>query len=175
MPHCPECGVEIGGRVAFCRSCGGELDEPPTDDATVEAVASLASQTAVLSSGGPGATNGSDPPLAPTETATSGGSLQGTATIKTDVELETDPSGVGKWHWVAAGAGVVTFLAGVGAIEEVLVVGLLLTGAALYLDIRRIRRSSDWDPTAWVYLGGLILLLITLPVYLINRARYVGL
>lgn len=175
MPHCPDCGVEIDGGVASCRSCGDALDEPSTDDATVEAAASLASQTAVLSSGGPAATNGSDPPLAPTETATSGESSQRTATIKTDVEPDTDPSDVGKWHWVATGVGVVTLLGGVGAIGEVLVVGLILTGAALYLDIRRIRRSSEWDPTAWVYLGGLILLLVTLPVYLIKRARYVGL
>jgi len=78
-----------------------------------------------------------------------------------------------RWHWVAAGCGVLTY----GAVDAPSSVGgllLLLTGLTLYLDIRHIRRVSDWSPRAWLYLSGLIVALLSLPVYLINRYRFVS-
>lgn len=78
-----------------------------------------------------------------------------------------------RWHWVAAGAGVLTYLTVGNGASGAFGVLLLLTGVTLYLDIRRVRRISDWSPRAHLYLPGLVIGLLSLPVYLVNRFRFV--
>jgi len=125
------------------------------------------------------------------------GDSAGTGAAEVDVEAATDeaPSEIGKpdgsvdlaplthwnrWHWVATVFGVVTFVTVGGdafgpAGDVFLIPGLVLTGVSMYIDIERVREISEWDPSAWLYLGGLMIIFITIPWYLFNRARHVGL
>jgi len=85
-----------------------------------------------------------------------------------------------RWHWIATVFGLLTFVVVGGdafgpAGDVFLIPGLVLTGIALYIDIERVREISEWDPSAWLYLGGLMIVFLTIPWYLFNRARYVGL
>jgi hypothetical protein len=78
-----------------------------------------------------------------------------------------------RWHWVAAGSGVLA-LSAMSVSPGAFGVLLLLTGVALYIDALHIRRVSAWSPRVWLYLLGLLAVLLSLPIYLINRYRYVS-
>lgn len=78
-----------------------------------------------------------------------------------------------RWHWVAAGSGLFSYAAVGSNASGAFGILLLLTGLTLYLDIRHVRRVSDWSPRAHLYLFGLLFALLSLPVYLVNRFRFV--
>ncbi|WP_323190445.1 restriction endonuclease [Halostella sp. PRR32] len=77
-----------------------------------------------------------------------------------------------RWHWVATGTGLLTFVT-VQVSDALFGAFLLGTVAAVYLDMHHIRDRTDWKPRKWLYLGGLLVGLLTLPVYLVNRYRFV--
>lgn len=68
-----------------------------------------------------------------------------------------------------SGIGVLEALGGV--LSLVWAVALVVVGVSLYFDIRHVRRHSSWNPTAWMYLLGLFVFYITLPVYFYRRRR----
>ncbi|WP_254523969.1 restriction endonuclease [Natrinema caseinilyticum] len=95
------------------------------------------------------------------------------------------------WHrYVAYAIGgviilffAIRILAGVSLLEPIVnllvIVWLLLLVSvpiAWYLDMRRVRSQSEWEPTAWLYLlGGVILPFIAFPLYYYRRWKRVGL
>ncbi|QKY20741.1 restriction endonuclease [Halolamina sp. CBA1230] len=75
------------------------------------------------------------------------------------------------WNWVAAVSGVLTFV--VVPVSDVLFFTLLLaTALAMVFDMRYVAPQTTWDPSMLLYVGGLLVVLAPLPVYLINRYRY---
>lgn len=60
-----------------------------------------------------------------------------------------------------------------GAAEVALGISIIAVAVALYLDIRDVRRHSLWDPTVWMYLVGLLVFYITIPVYLYRRRKMI--
>ncbi|SIS21910.1 restriction endonuclease [Natronorubrum thiooxidans] len=95
------------------------------------------------------------------------------------------------WHQYVAyaiGGVIVLFfaigiLAGVSLLDPIVnllaVVWFLLLVSipiAWYLDMRRVQSQSEWEPTAWLYLlGGIILPFIAFPLYYYRRWKRVGL
>lgn len=95
-----------------------------------------------------------------------------------DIDVEATSDGMAitdwnRWHWVAAAGGILAYASVGGNSPGAFGVLLLLTGLTMYLDIRHVRKVSDWSPRAYLYLGGLIFGLLSLPVYLVNRMRLI--
>jgi restriction system protein len=75
----------------------------------------------------------------------------------------------GSWL-VGTGTG---FLEAVGSVVELAFAASIVTVAvSLYLDIRYIRRHSAWNPTAWMYLFGILVFYLTIPLYFYRRRKF---
>lgn len=119
-------------------------------------------------------------PTASTATTTEDGgntearspSISETETVYTSSDA-TGISEFDRWHWVSAGAGLLAY-ATVGISDALLGILLLGTITTMYLDMRHIRDKGNWKPRKWLYLGGLLIGFLTLPVYLVNRYRFIS-
>lgn len=100
-------------------------------------------------------------------------------------------TGPGRWHYgivgpvavflfaffvgVAAGSGTGLYTTAIQVAALTFLLGSLVVPLSLYMDIRNVRKTSDWRPRYWWYFGGLIFYGISIPVYLYRRWKVVGL
>jgi len=75
------------------------------------------------------------------------------------------------WNWVAGVSGLLAFFTG-PVTESLFLIGLLITALAMVFDMRYVVPQTTWQPSMLLYLGGLVIMFATLPIYLINRYRY---
>ncbi|RLM47530.1 hypothetical protein DVK00_03205 [Haloarcula sp. Atlit-47R] len=100
-------------------------------------------------------------------------SVAETSTKPKTEPLVTGFAGFNKWHYVAAVAVLLTY-AMADVSDGALLIFYFLGIITLYLDIRYVRKATDYSPRAWPYLLGMVfaLAIIVVPAYLINRFRY---
>lgn len=79
----------------------------------------------------------------------------------------------GYWHWVAAGTALLGY-AVLNMDYSLYMAYLVGTILSIYMDMRHIRSRTTWTPRKWLYLGGMIFAMLPLPIYLINRYRFVS-
>ncbi|WP_158093588.1 restriction endonuclease [Halorubrum sp. SD683] len=75
------------------------------------------------------------------------------------------------WNWVAAATGALAFVV-LSVSAELFLALLLATALAMIFDMRYVVPQTRWQPSMLLYLGGLLIVFATLPVYLVNRYRY---
>lgn len=87
----------------------------------------------------------------------------------------TDPDaemfGFDRWHYVTAAGLVLLWLAYAVGLRVVIIPLLIGTGIAMYVDILLMREASTWQPRAWLYELGMVIVGIGAAAYLFNRYR----
>lgn len=80
------------------------------------------------------------------------------------------------FHYGAAAALGLTIIGGAVGVSQLLTLGLLAVPVFLFLDIRYVRLVSLWKPNTILYvLGGFLLAIVTVPLYLYRRSKTIGL
>lgn len=87
-----------------------------------------------------------------------------------------DAEEAGNWHYGIIGISLILIGAVAGNASALSGFLLLLLPIVMYVDIRKVRNVSNWEPRAWLYVvSGFVLFFISVPVYLYFRNKSVGL
>lgn len=85
------------------------------------------------------------------------------------INPDAEVYGYNNWHYGAIATAAVGMLGYATNISGLLGIGLLATASLLYLDTQYIQKASTWEPRTWIYLAGLLVVFLSLPVYLYHR------
>lgn len=81
---------------------------------------------------------------------------------------------LGRWHYVALAATVLTYMT-VNISDALFAVFWLGSIITLYIDIRKVRANSNYNPRAWFYVTGTAIAfgMFVVPLYLLQRYRLI--
>ncbi|MFB9809509.1 restriction endonuclease [Haladaptatus pallidirubidus] len=89
---------------------------------------------------------------------------------------EHDAEEAGNWHYGIIGISLILIGAIAGNASALSGFLLLLLPIVMYVDIRKVRNVSGWEPRAWLYVVfAFFLFFISVPVYIYFRNKSVGL
>ena len=161
--YCYSCGEGIHPTVSFCPECGadqsvrGDTSTSRTEDNTEVGSDTQADKIETDSTTNTGTSDNQN--KNPNKKQEPSMTLLG---------IETNPS----WGYTAMYVSFIIVFIGAIADPLLLILGYIATGVSIYADVNYVSQRSDWEPSAFKYIAGIILLFIVFfPLYFMRRRR----
>ncbi|GAA0258949.1 DNA polymerase domain-containing protein [Haladaptatus pallidirubidus] len=102
--------------------------------------------------------------------------IESTDLVDDSANGENNSKEAGNWHYGIIGIPLILVGAVAGNASALTGLLILLLPIVMYVDIRKVRNVSNWEPRAWLYvISAFLLFFISVPVYLYYRNKTVGL